>query len=236
MTEALAAGVWPIRRLCTTTEAWSQVLADAMSPELPQPEFVTGDRLAELCGSQHHQGIAAQMGIFPYQALDELETLLVHPIASELAPLVVVCDRIQDGHNLGAILRSCDAMAVSVVILGEHEQVGVTPQVARASAGAVNHVPIVRAEPLSDAVSVLKVAGFQVLAASEKSTMPVWEIDASRPSALIVGSEARGVSDVLAVECDQHVGIPMLGAVGSLNAAVAAGMLLYELRRGIVPG
>lgn len=238
VTEMISAGVWPIQRLCATAEAWEQLSPitreSAERPgETPPVETVTADRLTELCGSRHHQGIAAQMGPFPYQALTDLKRLISQLAGqSSLPPLVVLCDRIQDAHNLGAILRSCDAMAVTALVIGEREQVGVTPQVARSSAGAVNCLPVVRVNELGDAADQLQKSGFQLLAASEKSDTPVWDIDTSRPTALIIGSEARGVSESLQARCDQQVAIPMHGRVGSLNAAVAAGMLLYELRRG----
>ena len=233
--EVLEAGVWPCTRLCVTP-AVSAELADIMhrhdSHGSSSVQQVTAERLTELCGSRHHQGIAAQMAIIPYCSLQGFHRLLEKREESgQLPPLVVICDRIQDGHNLGAILRSCDAMAVDAVIIGENGQIGVTPQVARASAGAVNHVPVVRSDPLLDAVSMLKDAGFQLLAASEKSTTFAWEVDASTATALVIGSEAHGVHDVLLSKCDQQVAIRMLGRMGSLNAAVAAGIMLYELRR-----
>jgi 23S rRNA (guanosine2251-2'-O)-methyltransferase len=179
---------------------------------------VTSERHTELCGSRHHQGMAAQMGPFPYRSLEDLDRLLQSVSDCEVPPVILICDRIQDAHNLGAILRSCDAMAVTAVIIGEREQVGVTAQVARSSAGAVNYVPIIRVESLDDA-------------ASEKSSTPVWNMDASVGIALIIGSESHGVADTLLAKSDGAVSIPMAGKVSSLNAAVAAGMLLYELRR-----
>lgn len=237
VTEMLMAGVWPVRRLCVTSDAAEQlhsVLTQhaGMDDRTVSVEEVTADRLTQLCGSRHHQGIAAQMEPFPYRDLSELPDLVASfESAHSMPPLVVICDRIQDGHNLGAILRTCDAMAVTAVLIGEREQTGVTPQVARASAGAVNHVPMICVEEPVDAVELLRELGFQLLAASEKSSAPARQMDTSRATALIIGSEARGVADVLLHRCDQQVVIPMLGQVGSLNAAVAAGMLLYELRR-----
>ncbi len=236
VSEVLKAGVWPVVRLCVTpaardmlTEAlplgWKNV--DAIAELKP----VTSERLTELCGSRHHQGMAAQMGPFPYRSLEDLDRLLQSVSDCEVPPVILICDRIQDAHNLGAILRSCDAMAVTAVIIGEREQVGVTAQVARSSAGAVNYVPIIRVESLDDAASAVKRAGLKLLAASEKSSTPVWNMDASVGIALIIGSESHGVADTLLAKSDGAVSIPMAGKVSSLNAAVAAGMLLYELRR-----
>ena len=236
--EMLKAGIWPFTRLCATAEIQTE-LADILprhdkhSQKFAGIEHVTADRLTELCGSRHHQGLAAQMGPFPYRTLQQLSQILNEDGQSpQRTALVVICDLIQDGHNLGAMLRSCDAMAVTAVILGTREQTGVTPQVARASAGAVNHVPIVRVEQLQEAVTALRDCGFQILAASEKSSTPAWNVDASRPCGFIIGSEPRGVAASLLATCDQQIAIPMLGRVDSLNAAVAAGILLYEFRRG----
>ncbi len=236
VSEVLKAGVWPYVRLCATPDVCDSLsdllmLQARRAGQHPDVESVTSDRLTELCGSRHHQGVAAQMGPFPYRSLDDLQQLMPSAPADVAPPVVVICDRIQDAHNLGAILRSCDAMAVSAVVIAERDQVGMTPQVARSSAGAVNHVPVVRVAQLLDAVAEVKRLGFQLLAGSEKSTMPVWEVEATRPTAVIIGSEARGVAEGLLSACDQQVAIPMLGRVASLNAAVAAGMLLYELRR-----
>ena len=237
--EVLDAGVWPWTRLCATPDV-SAELVETMDRYPDGPcgvsgvEQVTAERLTELCGSRHHQGIAAQMATFPYRSLQQFRSLLENRKEfQQLSPLVVVCDRIQDGHNLGAILRSCDAMAVDAVIIGENGQIGVTPQVARASAGAVNHVPIVRVSSLLDVVSVLQKAGFQLLAAIEKSTTLVQEVDGSTSTALVIGSEAHGIREELLSKCDQQVAIQMSGRMRSLNAAVAAGIMLYELRRSV---
>ena len=226
--EMLSAGIWSFTRLCATEENRSVL------PPLPAGgttsetiETVSPDRLTELCGTRHHQGLAAQMGPFPYRAIDELPSLL-HEVEQ---PLVVICDRIQDAFNLGAILRCCDAMAVTAVVIGESDQVGITAQVARSSAGAVNYVPIIRVGELSSAAEALSGQGFHLLAASEKSSVPLWDVNRSQGTALVIGSEAHGVSSDLLELCDQHAAIPMMGQVDSLNAAVAAGILLYELRR-----
>lgn len=175
------------------------------------------------------------MGPFPYESLQWLQNFLTTSAATADAvgtlPLVVVCDRIQDTFNFGAILRCCDAMQVAAVLIGDSEQATVTPQVSRSSAGAVNHVPIVLCEDLNLAVGMLKASGLLIAAASEKATEPAWAVSLKAPTALIVGSESDGVSANLLALCDAALQIPMLGQVESLNAAVAAGIMLYEIRR-----
>jgi 23S rRNA (guanosine2251-2'-O)-methyltransferase len=146
-------------------------------------------------------------------------------------PLVVICDSIQDSFNFGAILRSCDGVGVLGVIVGQRGQAEVTPHVVRSSSGAVSHVPIVRADDLIDATLRMQRLGFQVVAADANTKTGIWDADLSGPTALVIGSEAKGISPELLAICDRKLCIPMHGKVTSLNAAVAAGILLYEIRR-----
>jgi 23S rRNA (guanosine2251-2'-O)-methyltransferase len=122
-------------------------------------------------------------------------------------------------------------MKVQAVIIGERSQVAVTPHVARASAGAVNHQTIVRVSSLTNAISELKQKGVRIGAASEKSEHVLWDADLKGPTAVVIGSEATGIDPQILSLCDLRIAIPMFGGVNSLNAAVAAGILLYECRR-----
>lgn len=146
-------------------------------------------------------------------------------------PLFLICDRIQDSHNFGAILRCCDAMGVAGVVIGAREQASVTPHVARASSGAVNFLRIFRSENLSACIRSLKENSIWIAGASEKGSGPAWENPINGPTALVIGSEARGISSEIIELCDCLLRIPMHGQGESLNAAVAAGILLYEIRR-----
>ncbi|HIK95171.1 MAG TPA: 23S rRNA (guanosine(2251)-2'-O)-methyltransferase RlmB [Planctomycetes bacterium] len=236
VTEALRAMKWPFEEL---------YVADSLSPsEVSEVERladggqvrvqrVDADRLPELCSADHHQGRAARMGPYPYESPEQLQERLriVSRTESPIVPVVVICDRIQDTFNFGAILRSCDATNVTAIVIGAVQQAGVTPQVARSSAGAVHHLPIVMAEQVVDVVTELKKAGFQIVAASEKATDSLWACNLSGPTALVMGSEAHGVSPELQDVCDIQVSIPMMGKLSSLNASVAAGILLYDIRR-----
>ena len=195
-----------------------------------EPIPVARDRLTQLCGSRHHQGVAARMGEFPYRTFDQQfqKPETTHNLQGKL---VLVCDRIQDSHNFGAILRCCDGMKVSAVIVANEQQAAVSPTVARSSAGAVNHVPIVLAEDLCDSVQKLKAMGYHIAAATEKTDDPAWATPLPEPTVLVIGSEATGVDQKILERCDSKLMIPMLGHVSSLNAAVATGILLYEIRR-----
>ena len=147
------------------------------------------------------------------------------------APVVVICDRIQDAFNFGAILRCCDGANVLGVIVGDCNQATVTPHVARSSSGAVNHIPIIREHDLVQTARRVQELGMQLVAADANSRTSVWASSLSGPTALLVGSEAHGISPELLALADQQFVIPMLGHVTSLNVAVATGIFLYEIRR-----
>ena len=245
MLETLKAGRWPIVELFVDANQPEPELADVQ--RLAEPleiavELADADRLTQLSQTYEHQGFLARMGEFPCE--DSASLMQAARMATQLAasnsaasgfsalsPLFVVCDRIQDAHNFGAILRSCDAMKLDGMVIGERYQSSITPHVARSSAGAVNHQRIFRVPLLTEAIAMLKQAEFQIIAASEKSSTMVWEVDLARPTVVLIGSETSGIALELLALCDTHVAIPMLGGVNSLNAAVAAGIVLYECRR-----
>lgn len=251
VSDTLQSGRWPIIDFFVSHEAsaeFSSLIALAKSRGIAH-EIVSSTRLEELAHTSHHQGLIARMGQFPYQSASDLSDVLVQwgqeirqsdasaEMVASLAPvranpaLVVLCDRVQDAFNFGAVLRSCDATRVAAVVIGSHEQVGVTSQVARSSAGAVNHVPIHRADDLLASVRQLRAHGLQIVAACEKVQQPLWQADLRKPTALLIGSESHGLKSELLDACDLHVRIPMLGSGQSLNAAVAAGIVMYEIRR-----
>ena len=240
MLETLKAGRWPIVELFVDANQPEPDLAEV--ERLAEPleiavELTDSERLTQLSQTYEHQGFLARMGEFP---CEDSESLMRAAGAARqdatscspmLSPLFVVCDRIQDAHNFGAILRSCDAMKLDGIVIGERYQSAITPHVARSSAGAVNHQRIFRVPLLTEAVAMLKQAEFQIIAASEKSATTLWEVELTRPTAMLIGSETSGIASELLALCDTHVAIPMLGGVNSLNAAVAAGIVLYECRR-----
>ena len=243
--ETLKAGRWPIVELFIDSNQPEPELAEverlAASLEIAV-ELVDADRLTQLSQTYEHQGFLARMGEFPCEDFESL--MLAARTATQLAasssaasgsnvlaPLFVVCDRIQDAHNFGAILRSCDAMKLDGIVVGERYQSAITPHVARSSAGAVNHQRIFRVPLLTEAVAMLKQAEYQTIAASEKSATTLWEVNLAQPTVVLIGSETSGIASELLSLCDTHVAIPMLGEVNSLNAAVAAGIVLYECRR-----
>jgi 23S rRNA (guanosine2251-2'-O)-methyltransferase len=238
VTETLATGTWPVIELYANQKAFDQFsdLIKAKQESGIPFELVSSDRLEQLCGSSEHQGLVARMGAFPYEPIGNLMHRLASAIDSPessaaTVPLVVICDRLQDAFNFGAVLRCCDGAKVMAVIVGDHSQSAVTPHVARSSSGAVNHLAIVKVHDLVATSVALKKLGLQLVAADANTQANVWSAKLTGPTALIIGSEAKGICDDLLKICDQRLCIPMQGKVTSLNAAVATGILLYEIRR-----
>src|SRR5262249_53865801 len=185
-------------------------------------------RLAALVDGGVHQGVAARLREFAYASLEDV---LARAKASDRPPLVVVADGLQDPHNLGAVIRSADALGVHGVVLPKDRSVGVTATVAKASAGAVEHVSVARVTNLSRALEELKEAGLWVAAADPDGEQLLWEARLDGPLAVVVGAEGAGVRPGVLKHCDLRLRIPMGGQVGSLNASVSAALVLYEVAR-----
>jgi len=198
-------------------------------------ERVPREKLAAMVDGGVHQGVVARMREFAYAELDDV---LARAKASGRPALVVVLDGLQDPHNLGAVIRSADALGAHGVVLGKDRSVGVTPTVARASAGAVEHVPVARVTNVSRALEELKAAGLWVAAADPQGDQAVWEARLDGPLALVIGGEGAGVRPGVLKHCDLRLRIPMAGQVASLNASVSAALLLYEVvrQRAAAPG
>src|SRR5215472_16015967 len=145
--------------------------------------------------------------------------------------IAVELDGLQDPHNLGAVIRSADALGAHGVVLPRDRSVGVTAAVARASAGAVEHVPVARVTNLSRALEELKSAGMWVAAADPEGDQLLWEARLDGPLAVVIGAEGAGVRPGVLKHCDLRLRIPMAGRVGSLNASVSAAVVLYEVAR-----
>ena len=230
VTETLRAGRWiPVDLLLSqdvTANLRQPVVELAESLDVPF-ELVEPNRIRQLCGTAEHQGFAARMPDFPYTTVDELPGI----VAGSKPVLLLICDRIQDPYNFGAILRSADCFGVDAVVIQETQQVGVTSLVARSSAGAVNTVPIVRHPSLPALATELAKLGVALAACSEKAVSDVAEADLAQAIALVVGNEGTGVRPELQEAVDIALRIPMHGSIGSLNAMVAASVTLYEAQR-----
>lgn len=226
--ETLRAGRWIPHEVRLSNELPESELAVvqklARSCSAPT-ELEAPNRLTQLSGSREHQGYLARMPPFPYDDADEVIASL--PECS----LSLVLDEIQDPHNFGAMLRSAEVLGVDAIFIGTQNQVDVTSQVARSSAGAVNFVKLARAASLLKLVRQLKSRGIAILGASEKAIRHPSEANFHRSTAIVIGNEGKGINTAIAMECDDLVQIPQSGRINSLNAAVAAGILLYEATR-----
>ena len=149
--------------------------------------------------------------------------------------LLVILDELEDPHNLGAILRSVDAVGAHGIIIPKRRAVPLTDGVAKASAGAVEHVPVARVANIAQTIDELKKRGVWVAGASMDGR-EMYGQDLKGPLALVIGSEGKGISRLVSEKCDFLVSIPMRGKINSLNASVAAGLLLYEAYRQRVMG
>lgn len=194
-----------------------QVLRIWKSPETPD------EKLLELCGSPDHQGIVAEVESFPYVGGSEL-------LAAGDA-LVVVLDQIQDPRNLGAVCRSAEAAGATGVVIPDRRAASVTAVAAKASAGAVEHLKIARVRNISDWIAEAKDAGFWVWGADGNTDQAPWDVDLTGRTALVLGTEEKGLRPRVADSCDGLVGIPQSGRVDSLNVSVAASILIFEAIR-----
>jgi 23S rRNA (guanosine2251-2'-O)-methyltransferase len=226
--EALAAGTRHFDRLLIVKGLRSRRLADAIrrATHLGIPlRFEMRETLDRMAGGVPHQGIIAVVSEKPVLSLESLLDA-AHPPA-----LVVVLDGVEDPRNLGAILRTAEAAGADGVVLPERHSAGLSETVARASAGALEHVPVARVGNLVQALEELKARGVWVVGLDAAGTERWDAVDLARPVALVLGGEGRGIRRLVREHCDHLVSIPHFGHVASLNVSVAAGIALYEAVR-----
>ena len=173
----------------------------------------------------NHQGFIAFTKEYKYYNLDEITS-------SENDSLIVALDGLEDPHNLGAIVRTCEIAGASGIILPKNRSVKVTPTVVKVSTGATEYVKIAQVTNLVSSLKELKKQGYWIVGAEAGlQSENFWNIDYKMKICLVVGSEGRGISRLVKEECDYLVEIPMWGKVNSLNASVSCGILIYEIRR-----
>jgi 23S rRNA (guanosine2251-2'-O)-methyltransferase len=185
-------------------------------------------RLSQLTEGANHQGIAAQVAPYPYKDLDDL---IEKAKATTEQPVLLVCDGINDPHNLGAIIRTAEALGAQGLIIPQRRAVGVTSTVMKVAAGALETFPIARVVNLTHALEELKAAGFWIYGTTAGTGKLLHTVEFSGPVVLVVGSEGNGLSLRTERCCDVLVSIPLQGKTPSLNASVAAAMTLYETYR-----
>lgn len=229
--EALRAATRPIQEITIAEGAKDGRLRElidlARAQDIPvhQAPRIKLDRAAR---SASHQGVVARVAAARYADPDDL---LDSVTGRKDAPLFVILDGVEDPHNLGAVLRTAECAGLDGVFIPERRAVGLTETVAKASAGAVEHVPVSRVTNLSRLIDQLKERNVWVVGTAAEATMNYTEWDWTRASAVVMGGEGSGLHRLVRERCDALVKIPVLGQIESLNVSVATGIILYEAVR-----
>ena len=189
--------------------------------------YVSPRELDQLLPTQSHQGVIARVQAYSYHSVSELEGLA----AEALPQWILILDGLTDPRNLGAVLRTAEAVGIGHIILPKDRSVGITPAVLKSSAGAVNHITIYRVTNLRRAIKTLKNRGFWVVGLDVDASAAYDSMDYPEKLVIVLGSEGKGVRPLIAKECDYVVRIPMRGKITSLNVSVAGAVLFYELLR-----
>ncbi|MGL5328014.1 MAG: 23S rRNA (guanosine(2251)-2'-O)-methyltransferase RlmB [Peptostreptococcaceae bacterium] len=190
-------------------------------------QYVDKNKLDEISTSHAHQGVIAQVSEYKYYELDELIELTKEKSEN---PFFIILDEITDPHNFGSIIRTADAVGAHGVIIPKRRSVNITPVVAKASAGAVEYMPVCKVTNIVNTIKRLKEEGLWI-AAADMDGETFYEQNLTGPIGLVIGSEGFGISRLVKQNCDFTVKMPMVGNVTSLNASVAGGILLYEIFR-----
>lgn len=190
--------------------------------EEADPQVVSGDELSALAGSADHQGVVAAVDAYPYV---ELEELLAQP-----NPLIVALDEVQDPQNLGSLARTAECVGATGLVICRHRAAEVTPSAAKASAGAVEHLPIAQVRNLADALAAAKESGCWVYgAAGNDDAVPYDQPEYDGGVVLVMGAEGTGLRDRVTATCDALIALPLRGAIDSLNVGAAGAALLYAI-------
>ena len=205
------------------TDAIAQIIKLAKERRLVISN-VPKTKLDQMVDHQNHQGVALAVAAYKYATIDDL---FANAAAHDEAPFFLILDELADPHNLGSILRTADAAGVHGLISPKRRAVGLTSVVAKTSTGAIEHVPVARVTNLVQTANELKDRGVWLFGTDMQGTdYRRW--DAKGPVALVIGNEGKGISSLLKKTCDEMLTIPMIGHVQSLNASVAASLLIYQ--------
>ena len=208
------------------SEEVSRITALARERTIPL-QIVPEERLTRLTRKQH-QGVIAFISEIEYTPL---ETLIPMLYEAGRSPFVLLLDGLTDVRNFGAIARTAECAGVDALIIPERGSVTVTADAIKTSAGALHRLPVCRVSSIMSAVSLLQASGLKIVAASEKARDVYTETELRLPLGLVLGAEDEGVSEDVLRRADHIVRIPQVGAIGSLNVSVAAGILIYEIVR-----
>lgn len=232
---SLLIGIHPVREALRAGRSLEKVLIakGAGGPRLQEivdlcrqasvlVRFEPRDVLERASGGQPHQGVIAFGAATKYANPDD---------ALSKAELVVVLDGVEDPHNLGAIIRTANAAGAAAVMVPERRAAGLTDTVAKAAAGALEYTPIIRVGNVNRALEDLKKRGFWIYGLDERGKDVYDRVDYTRPTAIVLGGEGKGLHQLVQQNCDFLIRIPMAGEISSLNVSVAAGVVLFEWRR-----
>ena len=221
--EALKAGR-PLERLMIARGAGGprlqEIIELARKASVPV-RFEPRNALDRVAGSAAHQGVVAFGGQTQYADLD----------AALGCNLVVVLDGVEDPHNLGAVIRTAHAAGAGALVIPERRATGITDVAAKAAAGALEHLPVVRVTNVNRALEELKRQGFWIYGLDERGTECYDQVDFGKPTVLVFGGEGNGLHELVRKHCDALVRIPMAGKISSLNVSVSAGVVLFEWKR-----
>jgi 23S rRNA (guanosine2251-2'-O)-methyltransferase len=222
--EALRAGR-PLERVLVARGAGGprlqQIIDLARQGSVPL-RFEPRQALDRLAGSAAHQGVVALGAAQKYRSLDDV---------AESARLLVFLDGVEDPHNLGAVIRTAYAAGADAVVIPERRAAGLTETVAKAAAGALEHLPIVRVGNLNRALDEIKARGFWIYGVDASGAQDYDQVQYASPAALVLGGEGKGMHEMVRKRCHAVVRIPMAGKISSLNVSVAAGIVLFDWRR-----
>ncbi len=188
---------------------------------------ISPQKLDYYCGGANHQGVAVMFASQEYATVDDMFALAE---TRGEKPFLIICDEIEDPHNLGAIIRTAEATGVHGVIIPERRSASLNATVAKAACGALEYVPVARVTNIANTIDALKERGVWVFGADMDGD-DYTRTDFDAPCALVIGNEGKGIGALTAKKCDAIISLPMCGKINSLNASVAAGILMYEVVR-----
>lgn len=203
-------------------------LAKAKGVKLDRVDKRDLDRLTRA----RHQGLVARVKAYEFSSLD---ALFKRAEARDQLPFFIILDELEDPHNLGAILRTADATGVHGVIIPKHRSVGLTQAVAKASAGAIEHIPVVQVTNIVQTIDKLKERNVWIVGTGKEGAQDYRTLDGETSIAIVIGNEGKGLSRLVKENCDWTVSLPMVGEIPSLNASVASSLLMYEIYRKRFP-
>jgi 23S rRNA (guanosine2251-2'-O)-methyltransferase len=188
-------------------------------------ELVDKSEFIKKLGNVKHQGVMAEVKEYRYYSIDEI----LNSIPEGKTPLLLMLDGLEDPHNLGAILRTCDALGVDGVIIGKNRSVGLNGTVAKVSTGAIDYVKVAQVTNLTRTLEDLKKRSFWIVGCDLDQSQDYRQVDYNLPLVIVIGSEGFGISRLVKKSCDFNVVLPMVGHVTSLNASVATAVILYQV-------